>query len=162
MGREIRMVPPNWEHPKKQVIRFVPRQGLQFVQEDQAMHDERYEDAIEEWIKGREAWKAKPESDCTYEEWCGKAPDPDYYRPWRDEEATWFQLWQTVSEGSPVSPPFATREELAQYLAVNGDYWDQRRGHGGWGIEAATKFVGVGWAPSLVVTGGTVTEGKLA
>lgn len=32
-----------------------------------------------------------------------------------------YQLWQTVSEGSPISPVFATPEELADYL-IGPDY----------------------------------------
>ena len=30
-----------------------------------------------------------------------------------------YQLWETVSEGSPMSPVFATPEELAQWLTDN-------------------------------------------
>jgi hypothetical protein len=64
--------------------------------------------------------------------WHGEPPDPKYYRPpWTEAEATWFQMYATVSEGTPVSPPFATKEELVEYLVANGDYWDQKRGHGG-------------------------------
>ena len=82
------------------------------------------------------------------------------HRPYTTEEATWFQLWETVSEGTPVSPPFATKEELAEHLAKHGDDWDKSRGHGGWGIERARAFVDSGWAPSLMVSNGTVFESK--
>jgi hypothetical protein len=160
MGREIRMVPPNWQHPTKMVIRWKDGR-LQHVEEKQSMYDRRYDDAIEEWVKGREEWKTNPQHDCTWEEWSGNAPDPEYYRPWKDQEATWFQLWQTVSEGSPVSPPFETREELAQYLAENGDEWDQLRRHGGWGVEAAKRFCSQGWAPSFIADSAGIVEGKL-
>jgi hypothetical protein len=81
-----------------------------------------------------------------------------------------------VSEGTPVSPPFATKEELADYLAERGDFWDQKRcltpewvtlwggtpGISGWGKEAAYRFVNAGWAPSMIATGGIVADGKLA
>lgn len=30
-----------------------------------------------------------------------------------------YQLWETVTKGSPCSPPFATPEELARYLVDN-------------------------------------------
>ena len=30
-----------------------------------------------------------------------------------------YQMWETVSEGSPISPPFETPEELAHWLADN-------------------------------------------
>jgi hypothetical protein len=158
MGREIRMVPPNWEHPKEHQIRLVPYEGLQYVEEDVPMYDRRYEDAVKEWKEAYAKWESGHRPDCwvkgedpeEFWDWEGMPPDKKYYRPWKEEDATWFQLWQTVSEGTPVSPPFATREELALYLAENGDYWDQRRGHGGWGGERASAFVNSGWAQSFM------------
>lgn len=30
-----------------------------------------------------------------------------------------YQVWETVSEGSPISPPFATPEELADWMVAN-------------------------------------------
>lgn len=168
MGREIRMVPPNWEHPKKEVCRFIPGQGYRSVMADMPMYDKRFETAAAEWKAEYAKWEAGERPDyCTddfrsleFWEWRGDPPDRAYYRPWKDEEATWFQLWQTVSEGSPVSPPFATREELAAYLAEHGDYWDQRRGEGGWGKDAADAFVKVGWAPSLASRDGQIIESR--
>lgn len=35
-----------------------------------------------------------------------------------------YQIWETVSEGSPISPVFATSEELARYMA--GREWGGR------------------------------------
>lgn len=66
----------------------------------------------------------------------------------------WWMVWETVSEGSPVTPAFPTAEALIDYLVERGDAWDQSRGDGGWSREAAEKFVGRGSAMSLVVTGG--------
>jgi hypothetical protein len=54
-------------------------------------------------------------------------PDPAYYRPWKDDEATWYQVWETESEGTPISPPFATREELVEYLVNNGGFSQVKR-----------------------------------
>lgn len=150
MGREIRMVPPNWEHPKQQAWsdgRLQP------------MHDETFESAAAKWKAEYAKWEAgeRPSycsDDCRdleYWEYDGDPPDRAYYRPWRDEEATWVQLWETVSEGTPVSPPFATKAELVDYLATRGDFWDQKRGSGPWKRDAAEKFVEAGWAPSMVV-----------
>jgi hypothetical protein len=70
---------------------------------------------------------------------------------------TWFQVYETVSEGTPVTPPFATKEELVDYLVANGDFWDQHRGDGGWSRENAEAFVGAGFAMSLVVNTATGT-----
>jgi len=168
MGREIRMVPPNWEHPKKSTLRF-ENGAYQYVDSDQSMYDTRYEDACKDWTDEYNKWTSgdfpdyadEDDRKMPYWDWAGMPPDKEYYRPWKDEEATWYQLWQTVSEGTPVSPPFATKEELANYLAVNGDYWDQKRGTGGWGIEAANRFVNVGRAPSFIAHDGKFEEGKL-
>lgn len=167
MGREVRMVPPNWEHPKEEghngEMHYVP------------MYDENYEDARREWLEKLAAHKPEEHDGLDYWEWDGGPPDRQYYRTWKDEEATWFQVWETVSEGTPVSPPFATKDELIEYLAKNGDWWDQKRCQGpplpwvtgnssdpGWGLEAATRFVNSGWAPSGVITNGKYVEGKFA
>lgn len=66
----------------------------------------------------------------------------------------WWQVWETVSEGSPVTPAFATRDELIDYLVINGDHWDQKRGDGGWSRKNAESFVAAEWAPSLIAVGG--------
>lgn len=161
MGREVRMVPPNWKHPETQASGGQTRL--------QPMHDERYEDAVREWKDGFAAWEAGERPDyCTgdsrnmeFWEWDGMPPsDREYYRPWADDEATWFQVWETVSEGTPVSPPFATRKELIEYLVANGDFWDQKRGDNPASRAAYEKFVfGDGWAPSLVFDGTNVMSG---
>lgn len=59
-----------------------------------------------------------------------------------------WQLWETVSDGSPMSPVFATREELVDWMVSDGT----RR-------EAAEAFTLQGWAPSMVVIGGRLTSG---
>lgn len=162
MGREVRMVPPNWEHPTKENL---THRGIQKIK--QPMFDQNYKKASQDWrdgftkweAGGREAERADSGEDYEYWDWEGMPPNKEYYRPWRDEEATWFQLWETVSEGTPVSPPFATREELAAYLAEHGDEWDQSRGHGGWGIKRAQAFVAAGWAPSFAIMNGKMIDG---
>lgn len=32
-----------------------------------------------------------------------------------------WQYWETTSEGSPITPPFATRPELAAWMVDNGE-----------------------------------------
>lgn len=166
MGREIRKVPANWEHPMCKDS--IGRDRLQ------PMYDQRFEERFAEWLADFDRVRAGNLED--YEKSCytsalplakwlledGVPPDPVYYRPWRDEEATWFQVWETVSEGTPVTPPFATKEELVDYLVEHGDFWQQKRWNDGdrfmqpeapgYSREAAEKFVmGNGWAPSFVV-----------
>lgn len=80
----------------------------------------------------------------------------DDWTPTEPPIGDWWQVWETVSEGSPVTPAFATREELIDYLVANGDAWDQKRGDGGWSRENAESFVGDGWAPSLIGAAGSL------
>lgn len=169
MGREIRRVPANWSHPKGErrngQIDYLP------------MRDQDAESAWAEWQAEYAKWLAgehdriiaeygaddypKAEPYRAFCAWNGQPPDPAYYRPkWEEGSATWYQVYQTVSEGTPVTPPFATKEELVEYLVANGDFWDQRRRKDGvthmpcepWGRKAAESFVGAGFAPSMMVT----------
>lgn len=57
----------------------------------------------------------------TFAEWEGEPPDPAYYRPeWPDEERTHWQMYEDTSEGTPISPVFATPEECARWCADHG------------------------------------------
>lgn len=140
------------------------------------MHDKSYRVAISAWIENHLLWQEgkHPDQNADYEyyaEYDGDAPSVEGYRPdWGDGEATWWQVYETVSEGTPVSPPFGTQEELIDYLVAHGDFWDQERGHAGWERKAAERFVKeVGWAPSGIVIPGkgfktgieALTEGEL-
>lgn len=58
-----------------------------------------------------------------------------------------YQIWETVSEGSPISPVFATPEALAEYM--NGRAWG---GDKGCSYESWLNFInGPWWASSMVV-----------
>lgn len=151
MGREIRMVPANWDHPT------IERYGRI---DKQPMYDQRFEDRFAEWLADFDRIRSGDLRDFEKEcyprglaDWLQDEapPDPAYYRPWADEDAVWFQVWETVSEGTPVTPPFASQSELVDYLVNNGDEWDQKRGDGGWSRHDAEGFVNAGWAPSLIV-----------
>lgn len=154
MGREVRRVPQNWSHPRNEHGHLQP------------MHNESFPERFAEWlaefdrIRRGELTNFEREcyaSDNPLAEWLvdeGTPPDPAYYRPWSDDDATWFQVWEAVSEGTPVSPPFATPKELVDYLVEHGDEWDQRRGNGGYSRAAAEAFVASGWVPTMVIQSG--------
>lgn len=151
MGREIRRVPPNYEHPKNpgKPDRYIP------------VHDCTFDNALSEWIIGYNSWKAgnhpdQKHLDTIYDfvDWFGAPPDPRKYCTDFGDTATWYQMYETVSEGTPVSPPFETKGQLIDYLVDNGDFWDQKRGAGGWDRDAASSFVAIGWSPSLVIYDG--------
>lgn len=69
------------------------------------------------------------------------------YDKWQQEEpptGEGYQIWETVSEGSPISPVFNTPEKLAKYMSEEscdkGSY------------EMWLKFINEhGWAPSLIM-----------
>jgi hypothetical protein len=153
MGREIRRVPPNWSHPRDERGEYRP------------CFDHDYETAAEQWIAEFDQWRAgtHPHQQGEYASTCryfwdyDAPPDEETCRPKFEQEPTWWQVYQTVSEGSPVTPPFATPEELIDYLVQYGDFWDQQRGEGGWRREAAEAFVKSGYAPSGIVS--ATTEG---
>ena len=66
-----------------------------------------------------------------------------------------YQIWETVSEGSPVSPPFLRPEDLARWMVANDDSVTKGTDYDGW-----MKFIlGDGWAPSMVMVGGKVMSG---
>lgn len=70
------------------------------------------------------------------------------YAGWRDYEppsGPGWQVWETVSEGSPVSPVFASADDLIMWLVEHQNY----------SIQAAANFVlGTGWVPSMLMTDG--------
>ena len=158
MGREIRRVPPNWEHPRAECRHKNPWRldGCDDAKAHdgmclQPMFDSDFDTALYEWVEEYELWKKGEhphQKDYPYWEYAGPPPDPAYYHPKWEVEPTWYQVYETVSEGTPVTPPFATKGELVDYLVEHGDFWDQRRGDGGWKHENAEQFVNAGWAPS--------------
>lgn len=77
---------------------------------------------------------------------------PDFGAP--EDELGWV-LYETVSEGSPVTPVFATADELIEHLATVGQDHDQvplRR-------TAAEALVRSRWAPSAMMVGGAFYKG---
>ena len=57
-----------------------------------------------------------------------------------------YQIWETVSEGSPISPVFAEPEKLAAWMA--GCKWGADHGTS---AEQWLRFInGPGWAPTLI------------
>ncbi len=183
MGREIRRVPPNWSHPTQMRFCFEPRKGYTKKLSYRAMLPTPHAEALSEWQAEKRKWDAgeRPSycsADTTFTEYFGDEPIAEHYVPFSADDATWFQLWETVSEGTPTSPPFETLDELAAYLAEWGDFWDQSRAvegmpvreierllvesdhkyefKAGWGRERADAFCRSGWAPSMVIRGGEV------
>lgn len=163
MGREIRRVPENWQHPVRDPENDTFGRGGY-----QPMYDQTFDDAFDEWLSEFDRVRSGDlrdyETSCYPDglaSWLEDNPPPErcFYRPYTDDQAPWFQAYETVSEGTPVSPPFATRGELVDYLSANGDFWDQDRGNAPASREAYEAFVAGGWAPSMVMVGSRVMSG---
>lgn len=96
---------------------------------------------------GCEFKPAEEDEECEKVDECPRRYDP----PTGDG----YQIWETVSEGSPASKVFATKEELIEHLHKEG----------GTGIfkpctrAAATHFVEAGWAPSMAIINGYSADG---
>lgn len=79
----------------------------------------------------------------------GDGTDPaakEAYEAWQREDppaGDGWQVWETVSEGSPISPVFATAEEVVRWLVDVGGYSE----------AGARGFVCAEWAPSGIITG---------
>lgn len=100
MGREVRMVPANWEHPTDSRGNYEP------------LYDG-YDRAVERFVEvcerigiaaALEAEDGGPRYSC-------------YMHP--KGERSHYMMYEDTSEGTPISPAFATPEELARWLADN-------------------------------------------
>lgn len=113
MGREIRRVPQNWKHPTTNVgdeESYIPyRDGC------------KYDELAKEWVKQFKLWEIhgnRFDYD-EYEDYYFNLESPplrEDFTKVKEEECTWFQYYENISEGTPVSPAFETKDELLKYL----------------------------------------------
>jgi hypothetical protein len=85
-------------------------------------------------------------------DWWPADADKILYEAWIETpppEGEGWQLWETVSEGSPISPVFATEEEMVWHMVTEC----------GNSEASARAFVRSGWAPSMVMIDGEVKSG---
>lgn len=68
-----------------------------------------------------------------------------------------YQMWETTSAGSPISPPCATQEELVRWLADNNA--SASGSHTATYEQWLEMVKGPGWAPVLVFGGGGLRSG---
>lgn len=122
MGREIKRVALDFDHPLNEIwpgyIEY-----RQYCKCEKFVPEEGYEE----------------------DDHCDISMDecPYYYEP---PEGEGWQVWETVSEGSPTTPVFATREELIEHLTLVG----AGGVCGPVSRQAAKNFVEDGWAASFV------------
>lgn len=85
-----------------------------------------------------------------------------FHNAWRKQDppkGEGWQLWETVSEGSPISPVFSTPEELATYMSTPGNDTSVTKGTT---FEQWMGMICVGWAPSLIGTSAGIKDGVKA
>lgn len=168
MGREIRRVPPNWEHPRQQCEHSPWSGGCSDAKRNggqcyRPLFDRYFATAAKEWKDEFAAWErgerpsyCSADPDTEFWEYQGAPPDRDSYRPaWAEGAATWFQVYETVSEGTPVTPPFPTKEALIEYLVTTGDFWSDKP-HSRAQAEA---FVRDEYVPSMIIADGKMFVG---
>jgi hypothetical protein len=104
MGRELRMVTADWEHPRDDdwyvPLRYGYQRDCEEFQQDVEKH-------------GLE-WALK--------EWGGEPLEERYMLPdATPEELTHYMMYDnSFTAGQPISPAFETKEELARWLADTG------------------------------------------
>lgn len=88
----------------------------------------------------------------------GQRAEAEAWQPAEPPTGEGWQLWETVSEGSPVSPVFATAEELAHWLTTPEGGKEAGAGRP-MTISQARGFVGEGWAPTAISNAGGFHDG---
>ena len=140
MGREVRMVPADWQHPTNNG-RVVP---LHAVEDYQPRLDSWNANVAERGIQGAIEWDGGP-------------PDrKDYMPDWPVDQRTHCMMYETTSEGTPISPAFATPEELARWLTDNNA---SAFGRAGASYEGWLRVCKGGYAFSAVMIDGKMTSG---
>lgn len=144
MGREVRMVHQHWQHPKNERGRFQP------------LHDgSAYKIRASAWMDTANAMGLQHALDEH-----GAPPDLEEYMPlWTEAERTHFMMYECTSDGTPISPAFATPEGLARWLADTN-----ASAFAGMGAtyEQWLDVARGGWAPSAVLSDGRLTSGVAA
>lgn len=113
MGREVRRVTKDWQHPKDENGNYKPLLGYSFTE-----RLKEWEEGKEQWDKGfRSSWddnspwkpKEADELEMTFEEWDGGKPEIEDYMPeWTEEEKTHIQMfadWNEITHWMPLEYP---------------------------------------------------------
>jgi hypothetical protein len=136
MGREVRRVPATWQHPKDERGHYVPLYSS-FPGYTESEIAEGLEDG--RWL----------------------ADDPPHYGlsimpEWPEAEKTHYQMYETCSEGTPISPVMESPEALAAWLAETG-----ASSFGGLTAtyEQWLRVCRGGYAPTAIMMGGVLMSG---
>lgn len=169
MGREVRMVPADWRHPRYPDDHHREHLRGRYVPLYDSDYAERAAEWDEEWSQwqkglcrsygGDEKWEPIEAEyrHLRYTDYAGPRPSPaDYMPDWPAEQRTHYMMYEDTSEGTPISPAFPTPEELARWLVDNNAsaFGDQTASYEGW-----LRVAKGGFAPSMVITGNVMQSG---
>ncbi len=129
MAIEIRRVPANWQHTRDKSGQYIPMFGAFAIQ-------------LRRWKAVSDMGVPRPVRGV------GKHPPRGSCSPFAPSKATHFQVYEVVSEGTPLSPVFATPQDIVRWL-----------GWFGYSREDARAFVQHGAVPSLSRVGGKYVRG---
>ena len=122
MGREVRRVPKNWEHPKDENGNYIPLlpnfdTRLKNWEEENAMWQKGLR---RNYVDDSYVEKTEDEINMPFEEWDGEKPVASNYMPvWAESEKTHIQMYENTTEGTPISPVMESPESLAKWLTDN-------------------------------------------
>lgn len=164
MSRKIRRVPANWQHPTYRTMRWGKGEietWRPLLDRDFAKEAAEWDSEKAEWDSGTHAAKAKYPN-MSYEDYAGERPDAQWYVPYDlSGDLPWWQMYETVTEGTPVTPAFATADELIDFLVEHGQQYEGGDSDGPWPRERAETFVkSEGWFPSFILSGGQFFQAK--
>lgn len=91
------------------------------------------------------------EGHASTEAYPGQRAEAEAWEPTDPPEGDGWQLWETVTEGSPISPACSSAEDLAHWMSSPAYTWGAVKGDADRPTyETALKFIMGGWAPTFV------------
>lgn len=127
MPREIRRVPLGYEHPRDARGRHVPLfDGSDLYGHPLSAWQRVWDEECSAWGRGEHpAQRRSPDKTrgLAFDDWDGKRPDAADHTPELPlaERAGWC-YYESTTEGTPLSPVFATAEELARWFIASGEW----------------------------------------
>lgn len=168
MSRVIRRVPLDWQHPtyrqRADELGLPCLVSAHLADQPQPMFDQTFTEAINDYAVREQAWldQTDPQYDprFSWEEWAGaeRPTDPRSYRPAWDEPANGIQLYETISEGTPLPycPVFADTaagfRQLCEWAAQNCSTFGP--------MDSGYNASAEGWAEYLTRGGASAIVGE--
>ena len=138
MGRVVRKVRKDWEHPKDESGDYKPLLDGYINQASEFMEMAK-KDGLQEAV-----------------EYMGCPDKNDYMPDWDNAVRTHLMMYEDTTEGTPISPAFETPEELARWLTDNGAsaFGSSAASYDGW-----LRVANGGFAPSMILSNNKLTSG---